>query len=1483
MSRLINAPANGPACSMEDLVAQYIDYSPSIYNSYPQGFYMSPEQMQYCPTKGQIKNSAHMSVTLYKEAYIDEDTSLLSFRKGTTYKFNGAKGQFPKLYVLDMNSEYKSSKEYTNKELVRLCDVSAYYNEHTVTFRLNGFTLNDNAYPIVSDNVSLNTRNVQRYSNPAIFQYIMTSETYFTWKLQSNDVSNISEYDVSNFSYSVLGRLYENGDLNMDKEIYRVSDIEDDIVIDIQTKKRDRIDIHISTSGNVYVIDYLNNNIDLSDSAVKEKYSIVEPPATYGSYKTSYYANYNKSFNFKIMPEEGKEDSLVSYNYILQKNGKELKNNSSLSFDQNIIYNGLTYSENGTVNTYTLWVGANEKYVGNEIIFIINNENQDSFDLKVRENEKDNWVTLSPSYSNSRAEYSYVLQKNISEDSTNGLFIQLSCASDYANVLDSSLITGIYAIDNRGNKTTTVDFGPDSNISSAEITWKGDLAANTYIRIVISRITLIPYTIVLENDGIRVLDLFDSSKVVISNKGQISRYTTKSNPKEIDLQVYNDSSLNTTIYKLYGNNQLIKTQNKLDKNFEINETSLSTYYSSYRIDLTLEQLYVAKTINVIINNNTNSSITITNAATSSNGTTYEIAYMTSGNSNISSSSTTTASYYMSQGYYFSINLKLSELYKYGSCNAVLLFDGVKQSETMIICKIDENSHGNFTFTVNDIPGECSVVDLYINNFTEITTYNYNVIGYKGLQIYRHNDDYEATEEWEQICPADTSYITTLLRTSTKNPYQFTLKIISEDNVLYPELEYNVYDNEAFDISSGTMSLVEYSDTTTKYGLFNSEPSWIQTYKDGLVFAVTGLVAAIQSIYITTNDRRNGIIIKDNYNNDAVIVDYNTASTDISYDSYTTTREHLREINWEFDLPNYVLSADLTLYGNSAVAKPTDSGWNAVGSIKRISDLTNDITFKYGTDLNGNTQTEYSSYYLAITNVSKKTLYVDSAEYGKKIIITDNFNSNATVVDFSTTSSYAAYYMLRDHLYEISWNISLSSSYQSAYVEVYGTNTSGSTPADTANWTNIASYRFTGTTFMFDYLFDEDESDSYAYSAYYIKLTNLSAKVTSEWRLINASLGNFKSMSTVVTSDTAIDVSLPLYLNQAYDILNNKGSNTSTYSHITRDNTNVELKSAIYDIYYQPLGTNESGRRLLGALYTNSQGIIYVPSDVSIDVQAKQYVMIKDSSDIDYIAGYADPSLNVKIYPDVVVSYSPVGNCKVMTTKTTDIIAFSIHVYKVTPYSSGSGIAYTNKLIYGYEFDGTDETYDSGTRTIGNFFTMSTGTSYLLEIEAQTTTNKLTFSKNISKLYGSSNYIMNITMNSSAISGNIQGNETRYMDIDITHIANDRSSFILSDTSVYASSTGSAFAILITRALIRYRMYFYYNYSATFDCSTDTSLNVTNKYTTIAHYSSDMGFTTEIPSNYTKIYALVYNNDTSSYDICIGSNTFTSFDLLPLNK
>ena len=383
MPRIIYAPSNGPACTMEDLVAQYIDWSPTIYNDVSQGFYMAPEQMQYCPTKAQIKNSASMSVTLYKQA-VYKDSSIIQFKNGTTYKFNGEIGQFPKLYVLDMYPDFKPTKQYSSKELVKLCDVSAFYNHHDITLRLNNFSLIDGKFPTVSSNLVIDSDNVHVITDSAIYPYDMKEETYFSWSLPEIDyVANSEQYKEDKFTYNVIG--YDNlaGSYTLGNTI-DVTDVERDVTIDVYGEKKDLINVYISTDGRVRVINYLSE-IDLGSEAAVEQNIIIDPPSTYATYKTDYPKEKYNTCYFLIQPDDA--ESLESYEYEFKKNGVSIDSSSNLIFtDKSSIYEtDLLYrdTETSAPNSYTLMIKTKEKYRGNNIRIIINNENIDSLEIKV--------------------------------------------------------------------------------------------------------------------------------------------------------------------------------------------------------------------------------------------------------------------------------------------------------------------------------------------------------------------------------------------------------------------------------------------------------------------------------------------------------------------------------------------------------------------------------------------------------------------------------------------------------------------------------------------------------------------------------------------------------------------------------------------------------------------------------------------------------------------------------------------------------------------------------------------------------------------------------------------------------------------------------------------------------------------------------------------------------------------------------------------
>ena len=543
MPRIIYAPSNGPACSMEDLVAQYIDWSPTIYNDVSQGFYMAPEQMQYCPTKSQIKNSASMSVTLYKQA-VYKDSSIIQFKKGTTYKFNGEVGQFPKLYVLDMYPDFKPTKQYSSNELVKLCDVSAFYNHHKITLRLNNFSLIDGKFPTVSSNLVIENDNVHIVTDHALYLYDMKEETYFSWSLPKiNSVANSEQYKEDKFTYNVIG--YDNlaGSYTLGETI-DVTDVEHDVTIDVYAEKHDLVNIYISTDGRVRVINYLRE-FDLSSEKAVEENTIIDPPITYATYKTDYHIGKYYGFKFLIQPDDS--GSLESYEFELKKNGVGLYSGGPVSFtDKPYIYAyTLLYrdTETSVPNSYTLMITTKEKYRGINIRIIINNEVADSLDIEVsEESNSSGFEEISSKTTSTKMEFSYVIQKQ----STRFLYIKVTGNS---LLRDYDLINYIYASNNTGNHSDVYEFG--NGIYSAVLAWDLEMGSNKIIYIKIDRTQLIDVTIKRLTAFISVHDNYSGNDVVFNGNSAIIS-TIKAHSTAVDLTVKNRStSYNLINYKWY--------------------------------------------------------------------------------------------------------------------------------------------------------------------------------------------------------------------------------------------------------------------------------------------------------------------------------------------------------------------------------------------------------------------------------------------------------------------------------------------------------------------------------------------------------------------------------------------------------------------------------------------------------------------------------------------------------------------------------------------------------------------------------------------------------------------------------------------------------------------------------------------------------------------------------------------------------------------
>lgn len=963
MSRIIYAPSNGPACSMEDLVAQYIDWSPTIYNDVSQGFYMAPEQMQYCPTKAQIKNSASMSVTLYKQA-VYKDSSIIQFKNGTTYKFNGEIGQFPKLYVLDMYPDFKPTKQYSSKELVKLCDVSAFYNHHEITLRLNNFSLIDGKFPKVSSNLVIDSDNVHVITDSTIYPYDMKEETYFSWSLPKiNYVANSEQYKEDKFTYNVIG--YDNlaGPYTLGDTI-NVTDVERDVTIDVYAEKKDLINVYISTDGRVRVINYLSE-IDLDSEEAVEPNIIIEPPSTYATYKTDYPKEKYDKFKFLIQPDDA--ESLESYKYEFKKNGVLIDSSSNLIFTEksSIYEKDLSYrdTDNSAPNRYTLMILTKEKYRGNNIRIIINNENADSLEIEVsEESSSSGFESVSSKTTSSKMEFSYVIQKEHKEENKPPLYIKVTGNKNFLK--DYDLINKIYASNNKGESTDKKDFGNGKD--SVVLEWKHGVERNTIIYIKIERTQLLDVTIKRLTGDIGVYNNYTDVEVFFNkNVGTIS--TTKEYPTSVDLTVTNRSVLNNIInYKWY-------VRSKVDTNgyWKIGKDASEVFTKenlipgkSYMLELNGSVAYTEKIVSVIINNSDSSAhITVSDGEWSEDGDSYNtLSVYSSENEGM-----IVKKYKMSRGYYFRGTIRVEEDYKFSSCSYTCVFKDKNNSQmgSTVSGSVEFNvSTKNFVIVIPNIPAECSYVTIS-TTYSNISTYSITVSSVANVNVYEY--DY-ATQTFKDgsICTAGNEYLATV-DTTTIKPNEVKLRFVSVAEDVYPSLTYTVYD-----MTPSRQEIVSETsmDITGSGTVWTSPPGMFETYGNGIYFQVLSLISNRRTIYIYTTLTDVNLIIKDNYNSNKVIADFSSNSG--NYVSYTTISGYYDRVSWGITWPTGYVGCDLELFGSDNATSPTSGNWVKVGSTKTEFEGTT-LNFVWGQDLDGNNATEYSKYYIKFSNFKSCSL------------------------------------------------------------------------------------------------------------------------------------------------------------------------------------------------------------------------------------------------------------------------------------------------------------------------------------------------------------------------------------------------------------------------------------------------------------------------------------------------------------------------------
>ena len=125
---------------------------PDVNNLNPEGNYDYYSKPYY----GIIDNYENRSTDKCPFTAEFEVVPVYNYTDGTTYKFNGEMGQFPKLKIVgqyeeDAKLEDEFTKKYTSKSLVRLKDILGIYNSKKITFRLYNFKLKEGKTISLSD------------------------------------------------------------------------------------------------------------------------------------------------------------------------------------------------------------------------------------------------------------------------------------------------------------------------------------------------------------------------------------------------------------------------------------------------------------------------------------------------------------------------------------------------------------------------------------------------------------------------------------------------------------------------------------------------------------------------------------------------------------------------------------------------------------------------------------------------------------------------------------------------------------------------------------------------------------------------------------------------------------------------------------------------------------------------------------------------------------------------------------------------------------------------------------------------------------------------------------------------------------------------------------------------------------------------------------------------------------------------------------
>lgn len=269
---------------------------PSINNINPEGKYDFYSEPYY----GIIDNYDNRSTDKCLFTAEFEVVPIYNYIDGTTYKFNGEIGQFPKLKIVGQYEEDEAledefTKKYTSKSLVRLKDILGIYNPKKITFRFYNFKLNDGVEIDISSN-NCELYSTMLISNPQEYVYTMTSGTSFDFEIKSSQVLNYDDYENFNIRYK------DKSDAFIIGSSKTIDNISQDIIIEITANYKKKNCVYISAEEPMQVINSSTNEV------------IMEEGISYATVFTDY--AHNDKVNLKISSSHAIKD-FSHYRYFI--------------------------------------------------------------------------------------------------------------------------------------------------------------------------------------------------------------------------------------------------------------------------------------------------------------------------------------------------------------------------------------------------------------------------------------------------------------------------------------------------------------------------------------------------------------------------------------------------------------------------------------------------------------------------------------------------------------------------------------------------------------------------------------------------------------------------------------------------------------------------------------------------------------------------------------------------------------------------------------------------------------------------------------------------------------------------------------------------------------------------------------------------------------------------------------------------------------